>query len=181
MGALVPVGGSQPNLRPSTVTKSFASSAPAQEQIGKQMPFFSDFVKNWHCHVPKHALFSFYRNSRKAFICTRVHARQQCCAVHALTPLLDLLVYIQKALTSRLIDKDVWAGEMAGAGCSCRGLQLSSQHPQSSSQCLSPSSGLSGHQAQQAVHLHTCKQHNRIHKIKITLNQKELRFLSKSY
>lgn len=51
VGALVPMGGSHPNLRPSSVTKSCAATAPAQEQLGKQMPSFSDLVKNWHCHV----------------------------------------------------------------------------------------------------------------------------------
>lgn len=49
MYALVPIGGSQPNLRQSSVTKSYA--VPAQEQLGRQMPHFSDLAKElaWPC------------------------------------------------------------------------------------------------------------------------------------
>lgn len=121
---------------------------------------------------PKHALFSFYRNSRKALICTHVHLSQQCEPIHAFTPVLDLVVYIQKAVTSKIINKDFWAGGMVSAGCSCRGLQLSFQHPQSSSQLAVSHpllASLGSRHSRQCTH--TCKQHTRIHKIKITLSQ----------
>lgn len=148
VGALVPMGGSQPNLRPSSVTKSCAAPVPAQEQLGKQMPSFSDLVKNWHCHVSKHTLFSFYRNSRKAFICTRVHLRQQCCthsSFHSLPGLgglhsesCNFETYREGCLGWR--DGECWL--LLQRSSSSVPSTLREAH-----NCLSPSSGLSGHQA----------------------------------
>lgn len=93
VGTLVPVGGTQPNLRPSSVTESCA----AREQLEKQMPSFSESVKDWHCHVSKHALFSFYRNSRKRSSAPAVIYVSNAVPAHASTPLPGLGVYTQKA------------------------------------------------------------------------------------